>query len=52
MAEAEEQEIDEKFEEICVSVEKMIFLFDIIYHLYTGTCISGYSMKNIFHASW
>ena len=52
MAEAEEQGIDEKFEEICVSVEKMIFLFDIMYHLYTSTCISGYSMKNISHASW
>ena len=52
MVEAEHQEIGEELEEIYLFVDKMIFLSDVIYHLYTGTCISEYSMKNVFHASW
>ena len=44
MTEAEQQEIDEELEEIYSCVKKMIFLFDIIYHLLTS--ILGYSMKN------
>lgn len=44
MAEAERQELDDEFEEIYLCVKKMVFLFDMIDHLYN--CISGYSMKN------
>ena len=45
MAEAEQQEIEEELEEIYLCVEKIILLFDIIYHSYT--CNEGYPMKKL-----